>query len=94
MYVKYIILNSCLHIFYSYRFSFALVNVQTAQYTMAYLGAGGGARGGGLVTKSRGSFSDFTSHEKQNFIFTIFRNTEAQQSLKPFNDFLDSRTRC
>ena len=38
----------------------------------------GGARGrGGLVTKSRRSFFDFTSHEKQNFIFTIFRNTEA-----------------
>jgi hypothetical protein len=31
----------------------------------------------GLVTKSRRSFFDFTSHEKLNFIFTIFRNTEA-----------------
>jgi hypothetical protein len=39
---------------------------------------GGGGQGGrGLVTKSRRLFFDFTSHEKQNFIFTIFRSTEA-----------------
>jgi hypothetical protein len=36
-----------------------------------------GLPGGTLVTKSRRSFLDFTSDEKQNFIFTIFRNTEA-----------------
>ena len=35
-------------------------------------GQGGGAGGGGLVTKSRRSFFDFTSHEKQNFIFHDF----------------------
>jgi hypothetical protein len=32
MYVKYIILNFCSHIFYSYRFSIALANVQ--HYTL------------------------------------------------------------
>ena len=36
--------------------------------------ARGEARGG-LVTKSRRSFSDFTNHEEDNFIFTIFLNT-------------------
>jgi hypothetical protein len=41
------------------------------------MGGGGGVARGGFVTKSRRSFFDFTSHEKQNFIFTIFRNTEA-----------------
>jgi hypothetical protein len=41
-------------------------------------GKGGGAGGGGGEgISSRISFLDFTSHEKQNFIFTIFRNTEA-----------------
>ena len=75
MYVKYIILNSCLHIFYSYRFSFALVNVQTAQYTMAYLGAGGGggARGGG------GSGHEITR--------IIFRFHESRKTKFHFHDF-------
>jgi hypothetical protein len=42
----------------------------------AFMRGGGKGGGGGLVTKSRRSFFDFTSHEKQNFIFTIFTNTE------------------
>ena len=47
--------------------------------TLSQRGGGGkgGGGGGDLVTKSRRSFLDFTSHEKRNFIFTIFRNTEA-----------------
>ena len=36
--------------------------------------AGGGGKGD-LVTKSRWSFSDFTNHEEDNFIFTISLNT-------------------
>ncbi len=41
---------------------------------MLTLQTGGGGARGGLVTKSRRSFSDFTNHE-DNFIFTIFLNT-------------------
>ena len=36
---------------------------------------GGGQGGGGLVTKSRTSFSNFTNHEGDNYIFTISLNT-------------------